>query len=251
MKCLVSVLFLLVSAGVAFGEKPPTQEEFDEIVDREMFKFIHGEDYRSEVRYWKSRGVTDEMFGKAYVKIARRTINDPVRYDHKCEQSIDGIAEFCSGEMQLTNLLFMAEHARVDAVRSHAIWVLSTKTTPVYFTAFAERVVASTNLGHRAASQLMSCLSDVYPKIDAHNVVWRRRVLQTIRRHLEVGGKGSVIADRTLSDYDRQYRDSEFRKRVAERILDPLKSPIKGDKCIRRKEIEEEFRRVLKREGKK
>ncbi len=251
MRRIVMLLVVIVSAVLVFADRPPTQEEFDEIVDREMFKYMHGWDYIGAVNYWKRKGVTDEMFGKAYVKIARRTMNEPVRYDNKCYKAIDGIAEFCSGDMLLTNLLFMAEHTTFDRDRAHAIWQLSKKTTPVYFTAFAERVVASTNLGHRAASELMSCLSEVYPKIDVRNAVWRRRVLQAIRRHLEVGGKGSVIADRTLSDYDHQYRGSEFRKRVAERILDPLKSPINGDMCIRRNEIEEEFRRVLKREGNK
>ena len=240
---LVAVLSWGLLAGVA--GTTPTQEEFDEIVDREMFKFIHGEDYRSEVRYWKSRGVTDEMFGKAYVKIARRTINDPVRYDHKCEQSIDGIAEFCTGEMQLTNLLFLAEHAGVDAVRSHAIWVLSTKTTPVYFTAFAERVVASTNLGFHAAGALMSGLSESYVKIDPQNIVWKRRIIKTLRRHLEVGGKGSAIADHALVRHDKTYAKSEFRRKMAERMLDPQRSPLKGNEWIDRRRVEEDLRRVL------
>ena len=242
-----AVLSWVLFAGVV--GTTPTQVEVDEIVENEMFKYMHGWDYIGAVKYWKNRGVTDEMFGKAYAKVARKTLHSLEEKGSKCYRAIDGVARFSAGEEQLTNLLYFAEHVAADNVRAHAIWVLSTKTTPVYFTAFAERVVASTNLGHRAASQLMSCLSDVYPKIDARNVVWRRRVLQTIRRHLEVGGKGAVIADRTLSDYDCQYRDSEFRKRVAERILDPLKSPINGDKCIDRKEVENEFRKVLKGRG--
>ena len=246
---LVAVLSWGLLAGVA--GTTPTQEEFDEIVDREMFKYMHGWDYRDAVNYWKKRGVTDEMFGKAYVKIARRTMNEPVGSDNKCSKAIDGIAEFCSGEMLLTNLLFLAEHVSFDRDHAHAIWVLSTKVSPVHFAAFAERIVASTNLGHRAGSKLMSCLSDAYPKIEGQSNVWKGRILKTIRRHLEVGGKGSVIADRTLLDYDKNYEKSDFRKKVAERMLDPRRSPLNGDKCFNRRRVEDEFRRVLGKENEK
>ena len=248
MKCLVSVLFLLVSAGVAFGEKPPTQEEFDEIVDREMFKYMHGWDYRDAVNYWKKRGVTDEMFGKAYVKIARRTMNEPVGSDNKCSKAIDGIVEYCSGEMLLTNLLFLAEHTTYDRDRSYAIIKLARNTKPEYFTAFAERVVASTNLDFHAAGALMSGLSESYEKIDPQNIVWKRRIIQTLRRHLEVGGKGSAIADHALVRHDKTYAKSEFRRTMAERLLDPQRSPLKGNEWIYRRQFEEELRSFL-REG--
>ena len=250
MKCLVSVLFLLVSAGVAFGEKPPTQEEFDQIVDREMFKYMHGWDYRDAVNYWKKRGVTDEMFGKAYVKIARRVVGQPRGMDDKCYLAIDGIAEFCTGDMQLTNLLFMAEHTVVDEVRAHAIWVLSTKASSDKFTGFAERVAASTNLGVRAGSKLMSCLSEICRRGEGPNPVLKQRILQILRRHLEVKGRGSLIADRVLAEFDKQYRNSDFRKRVARMMLDPVNSPLNGNRNIDRYRVEKEYVDILRGSGK-
>ena len=241
---LVAVLSWVLFAGVA--GTTPTQEEFDEIVDREMFKYMHGWDYRDAVNYWKKRGVTDEMFGKAYVKIARRTVNEPVGYDHKCSKAIDGIAEFCTGEMLLTNLVYLADKCLVDEVRADAIRVLSTKVTVEKFTTFAERVVASTNLGVRAGSKLMSCLSEVYPRAKKLDPALQQRILQVVRRHLEVGGKGALIADRVLVNYDEQYRNSDFRKRVARMMLDPLRSPLNGNKCVDRYRVEKEYIDVLK-----
>ncbi len=31
-----------------------------------MFKFIHGDDYRSAIEWLKAKGATDEMLGRAY-----------------------------------------------------------------------------------------------------------------------------------------------------------------------------------------
>ena len=246
LAALAAVLSWVLFAGVA--GTTPTQEEFDEIVDREMFKYMHGWDYADAVNYWRKRGVTDEMFGKAYVKIARRTMNEPVGYDNKCSKAIDGIVEFCSGEMLLTNLLFLAEHTTYDRDRAYAIIKLARNTKPAYFTAFAERLVASTNLDFHAAGALMSGLSESYEKIDPQNIVWKRRIIQTLRRHLEVGGKGSAIADHALVRHDKTYAKSEFRRKMAERMLDPQRSPLKGNEWIGRRRVEEELRRVL-REG--
>lgn len=242
---LVAVLSWVLFAGVA--GTTPTQEEFDEIVDREMFKYMHGWDYIGAVNYWKSKGVTDGMFGRAYAKVARKTLHSLEEKGSKCYRAIDGVARFCTGEEQLTNLLYFAEHVAADNVRAHAIWVLSNKTTPVYFAAFAERVVASTNLGYHAASELMSCLSESYKKLDSRNTVWRTRILQTMRRHLEVGGKGFAIADHALVRHDSTYANSEFRREMALRLLDPQRSPLNGTKRIDRGRIEGELRKVLRK----
>ena len=252
MKCCLMFLLAVATAGVTFAEKPQmTQAELDVYVDREMFKFIHGEDYRSAIEWLKAKGATDEMLGKAYAKVARQNLDSSVQRGRKCYRAIEGVANFCTGDERLTNLLYFAEHVKVDNVRAHAIWLLARKTTPVNFTAFAERVVASTNLGFRAGAALMSGLSEAYANIDQKNLVWKRRILQALRRHLEVGGKGSVIADRALTDYDEEYRVSEFRKQVAERILNPKTSPLNGNQYIKRSLVEEEFRKVLKGDVKK
>ena len=96
----------------------------------------------------------------------------------------------------------------------------------------------------------MSGLSESYAKIEPQNMVWKRRIIQTLRRHLEVGGKGSAIADHALVRHDKTYAKSEFRRKMAERMLDPQRSPLKGNEWIDRRRVEEEFRRVL-REGMK
>lgn len=243
-----AVLSWVLFAGVV--GTTPTQVEVDEIVENEMFKYMHGWDYIGAVKYWKNRGVTDEMFGKAYAKVARKTLHSLEEKGSKCYRAIDGVARFSAGEEQLTNLLYFAEHVAADNVRAHAIWVLSTKTPPVYFTAFAERVVASTNLGFHAAGALMSGLSESYVKIDPQNLAWKRRIIQALRRHLEVGGKGSAIADHALVRHDKTYAKSEFRRKMAERMLDPQRSPLKGNEWINRRRFEEELRSVL-REGMK
>ena len=252
MKCFFVSLLVVPMAGVTFAEKPQmTQAELDVYVDREMFKFIHGEDYRSAIEWLKAKGATDEMLGRAYAKVARQNLDSSVQRGRKCHRAIEGVANFCNGEERLTNLLYFAEHVKVDNVRAHAIWLLSRKTTPVNFTAFAERVVASTNLGFHAAGALMSGLSESYAKIEPQNMVWKRRIIQTLRRHLEVGGKGSAIADHALVRHDKTYAKSEFRRKMAERLLDPQRSPLKGNEWIYRQRFEEELRRLLREEMKK
>ena len=57
MKCFFVSLLVVAMAGVTFAEKPQmTQAEVDVIVEREMFKFIHHDDWMDAIRYWKERG---------------------------------------------------------------------------------------------------------------------------------------------------------------------------------------------------
>ena len=67
-------MLVVVLVGGTFAEKPQmTQAEADVVVEREMFKFIHHDDWMDAIKYWKERGITDEMFAESYAKIARRT----------------------------------------------------------------------------------------------------------------------------------------------------------------------------------
>jgi len=252
MKRIVAVILIAAVAALAMvADKPLTQEEFDVIVEREMFKFRHHDDWVAEVDYWKRRGATDEMFAEAYAKIARRTMDIPQDDENKCCRSICCVARFSSQEHVLTNLMFIAENSKIDAVRERAIWAWHSKVPSERFLNFAERMVVTTNLGYRAAAELMSCLYEDCKTIGKRDVQLRDHMLRSVKRHLEVGGKGSVVADQVLLRCDEQYENSDFRKQVARMMLDPISSPLKGNPYVDQRKEEAKFRLIGTVERKK
>lgn len=247
-RCLLVLSFLLGLSLSALADAAPTQEEVDVLVEREMFKFIHAEDWHAAVAYWKQRGATDEMLYNSFAKVARKTMNAPSRSEEsrKCRQAVDSMVSFCPRPDGLTNILFVAEHAGNDELRGHAIWAWHAKVDTNQFLDWAERVAPDPNLGFRASAELMSCLGEEFKKVGNDRKKWSR-LHRIVARHLEAGGKGALSADRVLLRNDTGYEQSALHRKTVLLLLDPERSPLKGNPFVDRRHVEGEYRRMNER----
>lgn len=244
------IMFALAMLGICAmaGANSLPQEEFDVIVDREMFKFRHHDDWFAAIDYWKTQGATDEMFAEAYAKIARRTMNAPEgsRDAYKCHTSIIDGLRIHATDAQLTNLVFLARHAPLEPARSavrsfHA----RKKGTPEYLD-FAEGMLNATNRPDRVIADVLVTLDNDESYRSSNDVHVRERIANMARKGMKESGPCILTADRLLVRYDSSYRNSPTRKSLVRRILNSPDSESEEGKNTPRGHMIRYFKAVKK-----
>lgn len=230
MRCCSKMLMLMVATFslCAFGdgsaETPLTQGEFVAIMEKEAFRFVHSEDWLSWIRYIKNKGVSEEMIINAYSEIAKRNIHAPDGTDdaEKCRKSINAIHSLAPTMLQLSNVVYVAEHAASVSARREAIWAYYTRTKGTeLFLDFADRALTSTNLLQGAESKLMSCLCEDAEAKRAGNSSWHRKISRMMRRYVANDASEILCADQILMIVDADYVYSPLHRNVRTRILKP------------------------------
>lgn len=245
---MLAIRILLASAiSCAATSASADEEPFDRVVEREMFKFRHYEDRRLTIDAFKREGKTDEMFADAFANIANRTMNASAGSEEarKCHSSIDGLLEFGSAESVKSNLMHIVRNSCCDATRGHAIWGYHEKVQDCNeFVGFAEELLSATNLGHRASSQLFSCLAERCKNLPRNAMFPKERIFVLARTHLSKFGKGSLVADTLLLKYDPCYKMSDLRRRFVNRMLDPNLNPFKDNPQIDTRHVLQRFQKA-------
>lgn len=228
-RSLLMMNLLLVAAFVGAvvaspAEGPLTQDEFDAIVEKEGFKFIHGDDWLAWIRHFRSRGVSDDMFITAFSKIARRTVDaaDGTADAEKCMLSMASIPSFEPTLMQLTNVAFIAENAASDKARREAVWTYygSTKGSEAFLD-FAEKALSATNLQIRAEGELMSCLYNDAQAKRGKQGGWHLKMSRLMHRYVEKDVCGLIDADQILQWCEPEYLKTPLHRELRRRMLKP------------------------------
>lgn len=251
-KCMGVFLLAFSLLLPVLADECPTQDEFDIIVEREMFKFIHGRDWQSAVSFWKKKGVTDDMFVKSYIKIAKQNMDAPEGSEahRKCVWSITNGIRVHASQGQLTNLVEIATKARMDDMRTAAISAYYDRTQGTSeFLDFAESVLEGPNVTVAVASNVFRGLSMDLKGLKPESHERRARILGLARRQIERGGGGIVSADVLLERNDPAYSKSLLRKKAVRSILSPDKSPILNARKDWREATMDRYRDVQKRLG--
>lgn len=250
MKRCLLFLFLFLGLNLpTLAEPAPTQEEVDVLVEQKMFRFIHHDDWTGAIRAWKKRGVTDEMFAEAYIKIAKRYMDAPegTEESRKGRSAImDGIRTFASRE-QLTNLVYIVENTRQDFIRQDAVSAYYRRNEGSQeFLDLAEKVLARKDLSLQVVEQVFLGLEldVVYSK--SVSPAYRKRALAIARGQIEKAGVPVVAADGLLSRSDPDYPGSPLQKKAIKQILDPVKSPMLKARKDWRDETLERYRKMQK-----
>ena len=255
MKCFLVSMLVVVLVGGTFAEKPQmTQAEADVVVEREMFKFIHHDDWMDAIKYWKERGITDEMFAESYAKIARRTMNAPegTKEHRMCSWAVGDGLRHHANEQQLTNLIYIAECASNTLVRQTAIHAFYTRTTKTHqYLDFVERQLKRKDLNYGICSTLFVGLRLDYDAQPKKAVKLRERIAMIALDQVLKKGPALVSADILLRQSYPDYANSSFHKQAVETILDPQKSPLSGLRGEKnRRDMFEKYRAERKRFGK-
>ena len=255
MKCFLVSMLVVVLVGGTFAEKPQmTQAEADVIVEREMFKFIHHDDWMDAIKYWKERGITDEMFAESYAKIARRTMNAPegTKEHRMCSWAVGDGLRHHANEQQLSNLIYIAECASNTLVRQTAIHAFYTRTTKTHqYLDFVERQLKRKDLNYGICSTLFVGLSLDYDALPKGSTKLRERIAMIALDQVLKKGTAMVAGDILLTRCYPNYVHSSFHKQAVEAILDTRKSPLLGLRGEKnRSDMFEKYRAERKRIGK-
>ena len=221
-KKLIYVGILIICACLSAADVKLKQDQFDVIVERTMFRFIHGDDWREAVEHWKERGATDEMFAEAYAKIAKRNMNASVGTEasYKCLWSLtNGLGVHARPE-QLTNLVFIVEHSKQDHIRGCAVYAYHERTAGTKrYVDFAERMLNATNLTALVGERVFVGLDlDVRKMKDDGDL--KQRAVSLARSAIERENAALVSADAFLEDHDRTYRGSRLQAKAIRSVLD-------------------------------
>ena len=229
-KCFFVSLLMVSLVGRAFAEKPQmTQAEADVVVEREMFKFIHHDDWMDAIKYWKERGITDEMFAESYAKIARRTMNAPegTKEHRMCSWAVGDGLRHHANEQQLTNLIYIVECSTNRMIRKYAIDSYhSRKARTSEYLDFVERILKKENVDSEIGNRLFVGMELDYGALPNEAAKLRERIARIALDQVLTNGKSIVAADLLLKRYYRNYENSLFHRRAVDYILDSKNSPL-------------------------